>query len=199
MHMLKKQLFLSVLAMLSFLHLGNASAALLSFDPSAPSVTENDTFDIDVVLTPEGGELIGAFSFNVDYDPLALTATDVQFSNALGDPLLFESIPLFDLTTAGVADISNVSLLFFDFELIPLQPVGGFTIATVSFMAIAQGMTSLGFSDLVIADDSGLPTNNASGGTAGIDISPIPLPGALWLMITGLLGIGVAARKRGAA
>jgi len=192
--MLKKQLLGFLLGTLGLLA-GQASAAILSFSPDNPNVIESQAFEVDVVLDPEG-VLVGGFSFNVDFDPLVLAITDVQFSNSLGDPFI-EALPDFDDSVAGTVDIFNVSLLF-DSELIPLQPAAGFTIATLSFLSIADGMSPLGFSSIIVSDDLGLGTSS-SGIAGSVDVSPIPLPGALWLMLTGLLGIRTLVRKRGGA
>ena len=191
----KKQFLVCLIALLGFLHIGSVSAATLDFIPSISNVNENDAFDVDVAISDLGGALVGAFDISVDYDPAVLSATGVQFSDSLGDASFFEAITFSDTSIAGTVSAFNTSLLF-DFELAALQPSGGFTILTLSFLADAIGTSALEFSFSLISDDLGIAisTSNQTG-----QVNVVPLPGAVWLMITGLMGIGAMARKRAAA
>ena len=191
----KKQFLVCLIAILGFLHMGSVSAATLDFIPSISNVNENDAFDVDVVISDLGGALVGAFDISVDYDPAVLSATGVQFSGSLGDASFFETVSGSDISIAGTVSAFNISLLL-DFELAALQPSGGFTILTLSFLADAIGTSALEFGFSVISDDLGnvISTSNQTG-----QVNVVPLPGAVWLMITGLMGIGAMARKRAAA
>ena len=191
----KKQFLVCLIAILGFLHLGSVSAATLDFIPSISNVNVNDAFDVDVVISDLGGALVGGFNIFVDYDPAVLSATGVQFSDSLGDPFFFETITISDISTAGTVEAFNSSLLSTS-ELAALQPSSGFTILTLSFLADAIGTSALEFSFSLISDGLGdvISTSNQTG-----QVNVVPLPGAVWLMITGLMGIGALARKRAAA
>ena len=192
--MLKKQFLVCLMVLFGLLHMGAGSAATLSFDPSSQTVGLGDTFDVDVVISDLGGALVGGFEFTVDFDPLVLASTGVDFSNALGDPLFGEAITDTSADNVlGTVDAFNVSLLFFDFELAAIQTTPSFTLATLSFEALSIGHSSLDFLGIVISDEFAFEIG--SQGLSG-DVSVVPLPGAVWLMITGLLGIGAMARKR---
>jgi hypothetical protein len=193
----KKQFLVCLIVILGFLQAGSVSAATLDFIPSISNVNENDAFDVDVVISDLGGALVGGFDISVDYDPAVLSATGVQFSDSLGDPdpLFFETITFSDTLIAGTVNAFNSSLLSTS-ELAALQPSGGFTILTLSFLADAIGTSALEFGFSLISDDLGnvISTSNQTG-----QVNVVPLPGAVWLMLTGLMGIGAMARKRAAA
>jgi hypothetical protein len=193
----KKQFLVCLIAILGFLHMGSVSAATLDFIPSISNVNVNDAFDVDVVISDLGSDLVGGFDISIDYDPAVLSATGVQFSDSLGDPdpLFFETITFSDTLIAGTVNAFNSSLLSTS-ELAALQPSGGFTILTLSFLADAIGTSALEFGFSLISDDGGIAisTSNQTG-----QVNVVPLPGAVWLMITALMGIGAMARKRAAA
>lgn len=195
--MFKKQFGLCSIALFGLLHMNTASAATLSFNPGNLNVVESSLFEVDVVLSELAGDTVGAFEIAVGYDPLLLTATDVTFSGNLGstDPFDFETEAGFDLLTPGSVNADELSLLF-DFELDALQPGDSVQIATLSFMANSVGTASLAFTSWLISDEFGFEINVQTVEGASIDISPVPLPAALWLMISALLGVGAMARKR---
>ena len=195
--MLKRQILACMLAVLGILYMAPSAAATLSFSPSNSTVNRGDTVNVDVVISDLFDDflgaqaLVGAFDFTVGYDPTIISNTGVSFSGALGDPdpFAFETITGFDNSVAGQVNAFNVSLLF---DLAPLQPDPSFTLATLSFQGLDIGVSSLDFLSIIISDDLGLPID--AQGISG-SVSVVPLPGAVWLMITGLLGIGALARK----
>ena len=64
---------------------GLASATLIGFDPSEETIGLGDQVAIDIVATPEGGELIGAYDFIVNFDPSILALNDLVFGPSLND------------------------------------------------------------------------------------------------------------------
>jgi hypothetical protein len=193
--MLRKQILAFVLTMFAILYVGQSSAATLSFSPASTTVGRGDTFDVDVVISDLGTDLVGAFDFTVGFDPSIISSTDVQFGSSLGDPdpFAFETITGFSSdNVGGTVDAFNISLLL-DFELTPLQ-APSFTLATLSFQALSIGSTSLDFLFALVSDDLGLEIG--SQGVSG-EVSVVPIPAALWLFGTGLIGlIGLSRRKK---
>ena len=201
--MLKKQLFLCLILALGLLPVGHASAATLNFNPISLSVVETNSFDVDVILSDLGGGLVGGFDIVVGYDPLLLTATDVQYSGNLG---------IVDIDTFTSTDLSIPGeVTAFEFSFLPAGSIGdppvplslgslqdgaSVTIATLRFLANGTGTASLSFLFSLISAGDALPIDLTAIGTARVVISPIPLPGAIWLMITGLMGVGAMARKK---
>ena len=194
--MLKRQILACMLTVLGILYMGPSSAATLSFSPSISTVGVGGTVNVDVVISnlpPNdlfGATPVGAFNFIVEFDSQVLALTDVQFSNALGNPFDLPDFTFDNLL--GTVDAANTSLLFFEDELADIQTSPSFTLATLSFQALDIGTSPLDFLFTLISDAFGdeIVSNGISG-----EVSVIPLPGAVWLMITGLLGIGALARK----
>jgi hypothetical protein len=195
--MLKKQIGLCLLVVVGLLHASFVSAAVLSLVPDSINVTQSSSFDVDVVISDLDDDLVGAFDVTIGYDPSLLTATNVAFSGNLG----FITLPSAGVPTPGKVNANETSLHPAD-ELAAFQPYKMVQLATLSFMAINTGKASLNFvfPPIVvvptIADELGDPISIRAFNGASVDISPIPLPGALWLMISALLGIGAMTRKR---
>ena len=133
---------LALIAM--FLYTSSASAVLIGFSPSSSTVNVGDTFDVDVVISDLGGEIITAYDLDVTYDTSKLLATDIQFSNQLGE-FFFEVFNETDLlTTPGVIDFKQGSFLP-DSILGLIQDGVSVTIASLSFEAVAAGSSLLNF------------------------------------------------------
>lgn len=176
------------LALLSFLGAvaSSASAAItLSFDPATPSFKSGATVDVALVisgLTAGAAPGVGAFDLNVAYDSALLTATGVTFGTKLGDPAtdtLTDSV----LSTPGNVNVAQVSLLP-TADLIALQPAS-FTLATISFTALADGKGAFSLVGDLRVDD---PLGNK--------LPVVPEPGSIALSAAGLIALGWRVRSR---
>lgn len=190
--MSKKQIGLCFLGFFGLLYSCFSSAAILGLDPAVTNIGTSSSFDVDVVISDLGGDIVGGFDVTIGYDPSLLTATNVGFTSNLGSPL---SLIGFDLATPGEVNANETSLLF-SFELDALQPGDSVRLATLSFMANNVGTASLLFTSALISDELGVEIPLQAVVGASVEISAIPIPGALWLMISGLLGLGAMGRKR---
>ena len=139
-------------------------------------------------------------STNTEAKDLALSA-----SAALGSQV-FDANPLYDLDielTFGCEE-GNVALVFCGI-LTPYDYTANDSVITANFTNRddnnSQGDT-IGSGQGYKAGDSTIPTNpNASDRLvyASWTLTPVPLPPAIWLFATGLLGlIGIARRKKAA-
>jgi len=181
-----------------------ALAVSIGLDPVAQSVQPGDAVSVDVVFSDLGGEVISAYDLDVTYDAAVLMATDVLFTTQLGDPdaLFFpEVFNDFDLSAAGLVDLSQLSLLFDD-ELFALQGGDTVTVATLAFKAIGAGTTELAFvfdavNDVKGRDAAVLPID-ASGASVRVEgpssQSPVPEPSAALLFAVGSLLVARALR-----
>lgn len=160
------------------------AGVIVSLTPDSAMVTLGDTLDVDVLIaglrnfTPPS---VGAFDLDVSFDAAILSPTGVTFGPFLGDPdpFAFETFTDFQFLT-GVVDFAEVSLLS-PAELDGLQP-SGFRLATLSFDAIATGVSPLMLTQISVDDPFG--------------VNLIPEPRTLWLIGVGLAGLGRVSRRR---
>ena len=142
------------LAALLFPFLAHAFV-VLKFSPSSVAVTSGQLLDVDVSISNLGNGVppsVGAYDLDVAFDSSLLTPIDVIFGPFLGDPSLFEALTVFDLSIPGIVDFASVSLLT-SAELDALQP-SSFSLATISFMALADGAANFNFVGDVRVDDA---------------------------------------------
>ena len=190
-HRLKSSV--AALAVALFAPLTQAATASISLSPSNTSVSVSDTFTLDVVTTA-ASNFIGAFDFTVSFGTAGVLAlTDVSFSSALGaGASTFSALPNF----GGVAVVFNTAD-------IPLQASSPFTLATLSFTALAGGTTTVTLGSPTVGDFDGnaitgadLVLGSASVTVLGGNVSPIPEPATYALMLAGLGVLAWTARRR---
>lgn len=165
----------------------SAVAVSIQLAPASPTIVAGETVSIDVSIAeviPGGPPSVGAFDLDVTFDSAMLTPTGITFGPFLGDTSLFEALTDVRLLV-GVVNLAEVSLLS-PAQLDALQP-DIFTLATLSFTALASGTTTLAFSDITVDDAFG----NLLIGTK------VSEPSALLLLCSGLAGLlGVARWRR---
>lgn len=183
-----------------------AQAITIGFNPDTGTVTLGDSFAIDVVVSglPEaqfGAEVVSAFDLDVLYDASVLTATDFQFSDALG------AIGIDALTSAWLEPgrVDFASLSFLDpASLLSLQNVEQLVLGRLLFEAIGIGSSLLTFdtatspgAQLVGSDPfTSLPLTDIGAAQISV-IGPVsvPEPTTLWLMLSGV-ALMVWSRRR---
>lgn len=130
---------LILVAWLAFTAQTVSAAITLSLLPSSASFSAGDTFDVDLVVSGlDAGAApgVGAFDLNIAYDGGLLSADSVVFGTALGDPDL-EALSASDLSSPGNVNVAQVSLL--DTATLLSTQLASFTLATISFTALADG------------------------------------------------------------
>jgi hypothetical protein len=177
-----------------------AHAALLSLQPDITHASTGDTISLDLVVSELGDfspDSLGAFDVYVNYDASVLSFTDYTLGILLGDIITFTALD-FSSSTAGEVNVAEVSLLSAA-SLDALQP-GEFILASLRFDVLnlpPDAITTLHIqSDAVLSDatEEAEALQVTTGGPA--TIQTVPLPGTLWLMLSGLVGWSVTRRVR---
>jgi PEP-CTERM motif len=183
---MKKTIWLSLLVgFWVFLRPIAAFAVFLDLVPSSPTVVAGQSLNVNIIISDlfaGGPPSVGAFDLDVSFDTASLSPTGVTFGLFLGVPGL-ETLTDFNFFP-GVVDLAEVSLLS-SAELDALQP-SNFSLATLSFNALASGTTTLEFSEIIVDDAFG---NLLLG-------KKIPEPSSLWLMMSALVGVPASAWLR---
>jgi len=189
---MRKCWILGAATLVSTLVAGAAGAASIGFSPASQPGSVGNPVSFDVTVSGLGGEIVSSYDLDVSFDPAVLQATGVTFTNALGDADLLEVLLDFDLTTAGLVDMSALSLLT-DAELLAIQGGDGFTLATLEFVVIGPGASTLDFL-------FGPPNEITGANGAVLDVTPVsallvPEPNSLLLLAMGALLAGTARRE----
>jgi len=118
----------------------------LSLQPNSQTVAVGETFNVDVMAS--GVENLGSFEFSLDYDPALL-----QFNQAtLGE---FPASTGRNFTPTGPSD-ENGSVKYGAFSLgADAGPSGEGVLATLTFTALAEGVSPLDFTAAQVTNISG--------------------------------------------
>ena len=145
----------------------HAMASRIDLSPAVTEASVGHSFSVDIVIPGLGDPLpplaLTDFDLDISYDPLLLSASAVHFGIGLEHP---PDISGSDLSSPGIIDLYAIS--FADYATLRgVQGGNTFTLATLTFMALAPGMGSLAFVqdanfivDLINADQQD-PVNGA--------------------------------------
>lgn len=176
---------ISAVVGLGFIAMSSAQAATVSLTPSASNVAVGDSLTVHVdataFSTPTGGATLG-----ISYDPsLSLAGASASAGSPFGVPNLNadDTVDFF----VGLTD----PLASGDFPVIDLQ-----------FVAVseAQGaqvtLVDLVNFDLAWFDENFDPIPNITYNAASVNVNPVPLPAAVWMMLGGMGLLGWTGRRR---
>jgi hypothetical protein len=122
------------------------AAAVVSITPSLSNQVSGSAFTLDVNVSGLGTEIVSVFDLNIYFDPAVLKGASYTLGAGLGGPWT-------DLgaTLPGTFDLFAFSNLvdpldpLTDDALAALQSDGGFTLATLSFEAVGDGVSQVYF------------------------------------------------------
>ena len=172
---------LALAALLALAAAGEAHA--VTFTTNGPvAVTTGAPVSFTVSASQLYGAQLGTYDITANYSSSLLSFSSVAFSNALGDPALFEAITTSTPAT-GAVEFADVSLLPGS-SLAGLQPAGGFALATLNFTALRSGSAAVSLSNVIAGDASGKAL-----------LVPEPASAALCLSLLG--GAVLLRRRRG--
>ena len=147
---------------------------------------------------------LSTFDLDVTYDPAILSFNSYKLAWSLGDVNINEASD-FSLgeTTPGTINLSELSFLeasstsgpfFIEPYLDEIQP-DSFTLAILTFDALAVGTSDLNFHNVILGDVDAFPFSETIILKSG-SISVVPEPATLLLLGCGLIGLGMLGKKR---
>jgi hypothetical protein len=176
---------ISAVVGLGFLAMSSAQAATVSLTPSANTVRVGEAFTVHVDATAfdiaTGGATLG-----VSYDPsLSLTGASASAGSPFGVPNLNpdDTVDFF----VGLTD----PLASGDFPVIDLQFVAVSESQGAQVTLIDQANFDLAWFD---ANFDPIPGINYA--AANVNVNPVPLPAAVWMMLGGMGLLGWTGRRR---
>jgi len=186
---MKRLIWLSLLLVgLTLLPTAPVQAISIGFSPLNQTIGAGGMGTVDIVVSNRGGTEIGAFGFDVLFDPAIISLTGITFGLQLGDPVL-EALSG-SVVGAGMASLTETSFLTVA-ELQALQMSDSFVLATLNFNAIGVGVSALSFANTDFVDGS---ANNLSVEAQIGSVAAVPEPSTMVLLGSAL--IGVAVRRR---
>ena len=186
---MKMKLTSGLLGIAALLMVGQVSAAVISLTPGVTNVTVNEAFSLTIEGSAFGtGVSSGGVFLSWDTSIVQLTSAAADIDNSLlGNGFL-------GVVTvgAGTAEISGFSL----------AGLAGpdFIFATLDFVAIPPPGTT----DVIVSaspfgdwqDLIGQPVIVDTFNNARVNVSAVPVPAAVWLFGSGLIGLVGIARRR---
>jgi len=174
-----------------------AQAAIITVVPSTASVEAGTPFSVDLVISDLGdgaAPSVGIFDIDFGFDPALVGFVSATFGDQL-DILGLGSLQDVDDSVAGTVNLFELSFDPAD-DLNDLQ-AGSFILATLTFNALSAGLSDLVVTILSLGDADGvaLMADVVNSSIMVTDSTVIPLPGAIWLILSGV-GALAFARKR---
>jgi hypothetical protein len=180
-------------------------AATVSIEPTTSTIVIGNQVTLALNIADlTSSQALGAFDITFNYNPALLSFPLISF----GDPALGDQLDPFKLGynnatawsySAGSMDLTETSIRYSPADLLSGQ-AKSFTLATVTFYALAAGTTPVTLTINSLADQNGNPfTASLSNGNLTLTAATVPLPASAWLMLSGIVGFGAAARRRRAA
>ena len=163
---------------------GVALAATVGFSPDPKVVGLSETFDVDIVGTDFIAPLAGG-TFDLGFDSAKLQINSVTINTAI-----------YDFFPDGGELLSPGLWGTVGFDTFFTAPTGNMTIATINLTALMEGSSQLVILNSAFFDDG---TDQLNPTLLPGTVSSVPVPAAVWLFGSGLLGLlGIARRKKAA-
>lgn len=171
---------------------GQLNAATVSFNNSLTNVNQGDTFSLTVQGT-DFAPIVGG-GLNLSFNSSVLQVNSVTINQSV-----FEFY-IGDGTEEGIVDNSFGQLLNTSFNSF-FGASGNFDIMDISFTAVGTGTSDLNLSESllwVFADEfGGYYGDQVTYDPATVNVvSAVPVPAAVWLFGSGIIGLAGLARRK---
>lgn len=181
-----------------------AFATVISVTPSSTSVSPDSTVNVALSVSGLGDSSapsLGTYDITLAFDPSMLGFISASYGDpSLGDQLDLSGFGTFSSTSLTSGAVELFELSFDSPSTLDTQQAGAFTLADLTFNALAPGVSSLDLTANAVGDsygnaltvqlaDSQLTVSGAGPGT-------IPAPGTEFLLGAGLLALRFRRRSR---
>lgn len=181
----KTMMYSTVLASLL---VSSAHANVVSVSPFDQTVNLSDVFTIDIVAS--------GFTTPVDAGGL-----NISFDSSVISPVLVSAPDQYAVFASSwntnFQPVLSGNTLQDAFFFADSAPSGDFDIMTITFEAIATGDSSIVITESLLNPFAGgglaLPVEFVNG---NVSVSAVPVPAAIWLLASGMLGLGAVARRK---
>ena len=170
---------------------GNSLAATVSFNTSAQTVALGSSFSLSVQGTAFP-TIVGG-GLDLSFNPSVLQISSVTINTSVFEFYMGGGMEEGVLNNA-LGTLTDTAFNTF------AGATGDFTIMTIGFTAVGAGISSLNLSESsiwVFSNAVGNPIGNQIVFSDSlITVSAVPVPAAVWLFGSGLLGLASVLRKR---
>jgi hypothetical protein len=195
-HRTLQRLALAVLSAAAFVSQAEA-AAVVSISPSSQNVAVGGTASIDIIVSGLT-QSVGGFQFDLGFNNsfLSMGTRTLDPGAKMG---VFD--PLNDFSSGPGNFVYLANLSFPDEAALAASEGASFTLARVSFLGLADGLSALTLSNVVLSDfsitvDLANTTVNGAICVGNCAINPVPEPETIVLVATGLAALGLRRRRR---
>lgn len=177
-----------VMAVFLLLFSGYISAATIGWDAAPATINVGDSFSLNILGSAFTGNVDGG-GVNFSYDSSILNVISISIDEAVWD------FGGFGISTGAIDNFTGTvdGIMVNTFSVV----TGSFDVATIQFQAIGAGTSALNLVEYALNPwaSGGALINPIMASSSLTVLQSVPIPAAVWLFGSGLLGlIGLARR-----